>query len=98
MQYKLFDDKSFIDKTVITKKKWIEEFQKLCDSEEIRKESDFNGLNACGYWFACDYCDGDFTNCACANALIRYFNKIDKKIDYQNISHEYLEKLIRGDY
>lgn len=95
---KLFDDTIYIDKSVITaydKKKWKALFQNYCDSDEIRKESTQNGLNACGYWFACDYCKGSDLPCACANALIDYFSIIGESIDYINTSKEYLDKLLR---
>lgn len=98
---KLFDDRPYIEKSVITdydKKKWKNSFQALCDSDEIRKESDLSGLNACGYWFACDLCDGSDLSCACANALIQYFNETGRKIDYKNTDRKYLEKLLRGDF
>ena len=59
MMNKLFDDTPYIDKSVITsydKKKWKKAFQEYCDSPKIREESNRNGLNACGYWLACDEC------------------------------------------
>lgn len=98
---KLFDDTVYIDKSVVTdydKKKWKALFQTYCDSDKIRKESDETGLNACGYWFACDYCDGSDLLCACAKALIQYFFETGRKIDYKNISDEYMDKLLRGIY
>jgi hypothetical protein len=98
---KLFDDTIYIDKSVVTdydKKKWKALFQTYCDSDKIRKESDETGLNACGYWFACDYCDGSDLPCACAKALIQYFIETGRKIDYKNISDEYMDKLLGGNY
>ena len=98
---KLFDDTQYIDKSIVTdydKKKWKESFQKYCDSDEIRKESDLTGLNACGYWFACNYCDGSDLPCACARALIQYFNETGREIDYKDTSEEYLDKLLREKY
>lgn len=98
---KLFDDSVCIDKSIVTdydKKKWKALFQTYCDSDKIRKESDETGLNACGYWFACDYCDGSDLPCACAKALIQYFFETGRKIDYKNISDEYMDKLLRGNY
>ncbi len=99
-QNKLFDDTIYIDKSVITpydKKKWKKKFQEYCDSDEIRKESDENGLNACGYWYACDYCEGSDLPCACAKALIELFEDIGKTIDYKNTDIKYFDKLLRGD-
>lgn len=98
---KLFDDKPYIDKSVITpndKKKWKEKFQEYCDSDEIRKESDLTGLNACGYWYACDYCDGSDLPCACANAMLDYFNLTGRKVDFKNTDKKYLDKLLREDF
>lgn len=98
---KLFDDSVYIDKSIVTdydKKKWKALFQTYCDIDKIRKESDETGLNACGYWFACDYCDGSDLPCACAKALIQYFFETGRKIDYKNISDEYMDKLLRGNY
>lgn len=98
---KLFDDTSYIDKTVVTdydKRKWKEKFQKYCDSDEIRKESESTGLNSCGYWFACDYCDGSDLPCACAKAMLQYFHETGRQVDYKNTSKEYLDKLLKGEY
>lgn len=98
---KLFDDTQYIDKSVVTdydKKKWKKAFQEYCDSDEIRKESDLTGLNACGYWFACDYCDGSDLPCACARALIQYFNETGRQIDYKNTDIKYLDTLLREKY
>lgn len=98
---KLFDDKPYIDKSVITpydKKKWKEKFQEYCDSDEIRKESNLTGLNACGYWYACDYCDGSDLPCACANAMLEYFNLTGRQVDFKNVSTDYLDKLLREDF
>lgn len=98
---KLFDDTQYIDKSVVTdydKKKWKKAFQEYCDSDEIRKESDLTGLNACGYWFACDYCDGSDLPCACARALIQYFNETGSQIDYKNTDIKYLDTLLREKY
>ena len=95
---KLFDDKEYIDKSIITqydKQKWKKKFQEYCDSDEIRKESEENGLNACGYWYACDLCDGSDLPCACANALLQYFNETGRKVDFKNTSKEYLDKILR---
>lgn len=100
-QNKLFDDTPYIDKLVVTpydKTKWKKEFQKLCDSDEIRKESDENGLNACGYWFACDLCEGSDKPTPCASALIKYLAKEHKEVDYRNIDIKYLDKLLRKEY
>lgn len=98
---KLFDDTQYIDKSVVTdydKKKWKKAFQEYCDNDEIRKESDLTGLNACGYWFACDYCDGSDLPCACARALIQYFNETGRQIDYKNTDIKYLDTLLREKY
>ena len=98
---RLFDDKPYIDKSVITpndKKKWKEKFQEYCDSDEIRKESDLTGLNACGYWYACGYCDGSDLPCACANAMLDYFNLTGRKVDFKNTDKKYLDKLLREDF
>lgn len=95
---KLFDDTPYIDRTVVTdcdKNKWKKAFQEYCDSEKIRKESDLTGLNACGYWYACDYCDGSDGNYSCAKALIEYLEGKGVEIDYKNISREYLDELLR---
>ena len=46
----------------------------------------------------CDYCDGSDLPCACAKALIQYFIETGRKIDYKNISDEYMDKLLRGNY
>lgn len=99
-QNKLFDDTIYVDKSVVTpydKRKWKALFQSYCDSDEIRKESNENGLNACGYWYACDYCEDSSLPCACANSLIELFEKIGKTIDYKNTDIKYLDKLLRGD-
>jgi hypothetical protein len=95
---KLFDDEVYIDKSVTTpndKEKWKKEFQKLCDSDEVREESNNNGLNACGYWYACDYCNDSGEKCACAKALIRYCKENKIQIDYKNINKDYLNKMLR---
>ena len=95
---KLFDDTIYIDKNVVTsydKQKWKKAFQKYCDSDEIRKESDDNGLNACGYYYACDCCEGSDLPCACAKATIEYLNEKNIEIDYKNVSKEYLDKILR---
>lgn len=95
---KLFDDTIYIDKNVITpydKEKWKAMFQSYCDSDEIRKESDENGLNSCGYYFACDYCEGSDLACACAKATIECLKEKGIEIDYKNISKEYLDKILR---
>ena len=95
---KLFDDTIYIDKSVVTpydKAKWKAMFQSYCDSDEIRKESDENGLNACGYWYACNYCEDSALPCACAKALIELFNDIGKTIDYKNTDIKYLDKYIK---
>lgn len=95
---KLFDDKPYIDKSVVTsydKKKWKKAFQEYCDSDEIRKESDDNGLNACGYYYACDYCEGSDKLCACSKATIEYLKEKNIKIDYKNTTKEYLDKILR---
>lgn len=97
-QLKLFDTKPLIDKNVITqndKRKWKQAFQEYCDSEEIREESANNGLNACGYYYACDLCDGADLPCACAKATIQYLKEKGIQIDYRNISKEYLDKILR---
>ena len=95
---KLFDDSVYVDKSIITpydKKKWKTKFQEYCDSDEIRKESDENGLNACGYYYACDLCDGSDLPCACARATIQYLKEKGVEIDYKNTSKEYLDKILR---
>lgn len=100
MMNKLFDDTQYIDKSIVTqydKQKWKKKFQEYCDSDEIRKESDSNGLNACGYWFACDYCEGSDLPCACANAMLEYFKEKGKQVDFKNTDIKYLDKLLRGD-
>ncbi len=97
---KLFDDSQYIDKNVVTdydKRKWKKAFQDLCDSDEIRKESDLTGLNSCGYWYACDYCDGSELPCACANSMLQYFRETGRTVDFKNTDKKYLEKLLRGD-
>ena len=99
-QNKLFDDTIYIDKNVVTAgdiAKWKVMFQSYCDSDEIRKESDKNGLNVCGYWYACDFCGGGDLPCACANAMLEYFEKIGKQVDFKNTDIKYLDKLLRGD-
>ena len=91
---KLFDDTIYIDKNIITKhdkKKWKKEFEGYCASDEIRKETADNGLNACGYYYACDLCE----NYNCANATIEYLENKGIEIDYKNISKEYLDKILR---
>lgn len=96
---KLFDDTIYIDKSVVTsydKRKWKALFQSYCDSDEIRKESDLTGLNACGYWFACDECEGSDLPCACANALLDYCKDKGIQIDFKNTSKEYLDKCLRN--
>ena len=98
MQNKLFDDTLYIDKNVITtydKKKWQKKFQEYCDSDEIRKESDENGLNACGYYYACDLCDGSDLPCACARATIQYLKEKGIEINYKDTSKKYLDKILR---
>lgn len=95
---KLFDDTVYIDKSVVTpydKAKWEAMFQSYCDSDEIRKESDDNGLNSCGYYYACDYCDGSDRPCACAKATIEYLEGKNIKIDYKNTTKEYLDRVLR---
>ncbi len=98
---KLFDDTIYIDKSVVTpydKSKWKAMFQAYCDSDEIRKGSSINGLNACGYWHACDYCDGSDLPCACANSMLQYFKEIGRKVDFKNTDTKYFDKLLRGNY
>lgn len=98
MQQKLFDDTPYIDKNVVTpydKKKWQKAFQEYCDSDEIRKESDENGLNACGYYYACDLCDGSDLPCACARATIQYLKEKGIEINYKDTSKEYIDKILR---
>lgn len=95
---KLFDDTIYIDRSVITphdKAIWKAMFQTYCDSDEIRKESEKNGLNACGYYYACDLCDGSDLPCACARATIQYLKEKGIEIDYKNTSKEYLDKILR---
>ena len=97
-QEKLFDDKQYLDRTITTpyeKKKWKQKFQEYCDSDKIRKESEENGLNACGYYYACDLCDGSDLPCACANATIEYHFLQGINIDFKNTSEEYLDKILR---
>lgn len=97
-QLKLFSTKTLIDKNVITqndKKKWKKAFQEYCDSEEIIEESANNGLNACGYYYACDLCDGADKSYACARATIQYLKEKGISIDYRNLSKEYLDKILR---
>lgn len=94
---KLFDDTPYIDKTITTasyqKQKWKRKFQEYLDSDEIREESSHTGLNACGYWYACDECfKGKYP---CSNALIQYMKKRNKNIDFNNVSKEHLDKLLR---
>lgn len=64
----------------------------------VRKESNLTGLNACGYWYACDYCDGSDLPCACANAMLQYFHETGKQVDFKNTNKEYLDKLLRGEF
>ncbi len=96
---KLFDDTPYIDKNVVTsydKAKWKKKFQGYCDSPKIREESAENGLNYCGYWYACDECLGyESRKYPCASSLIAYMNKKGITIDYKNTSEEYLDKLLR---
>lgn len=97
---KLFDDTPYVDKNIVTnydKTKWKKKFQEYCDSDEIRKESDLTGLNACGYWYVCDYCNGSDLPCACANALIEFLEKKGIQVDFKNTDKKYLDKLLRGD-
>lgn len=96
---KLFDDTLYIDKSIVTsedKQNWKKAFQKYCDSDEIREESSKTGLNACGYWYACDCCDGSDLSCACANAILQYFHITGKVVDFKNIDEKYLDKLLRS--
>ena len=95
---KLFNDTLYKDKSIISsydRQKWKRAFQEYCDSDEIRKESDDNGINACGYYYACDLCEGSDLDCACAKATIEYLNNKGIKIDYKNTSKEYLDKILR---
>lgn len=95
---KLFDDAPYIDKNVVTqydKKKWKKAFQEYCDSPKIREESDRDGLNACGHWFACGECEENLKDYPCARALTSYLKKKGIIIDYKNTSEEYLDKLLR---
>lgn len=95
---KLFDDTIYKDKSTISyydKKKWKQAFQQYCDSDEIREESARNGLNSCGYYYACDLCDGSDLPCACANATTQYFKETGRQIDFKNTSKEYLDKILR---
>lgn len=94
---KLFDDTPYIDRNVVTsydKRKWRKEFQKYCDSDEIRKESSHTGLNACGYWYACGECKMG-RKYPCSSALIKYLSIRNVNIDYKNTNKEYLDKLLR---
>lgn len=98
MMNKLFDDSIYVDKNVVTpydKKKWQKKFQEYCDSDEIRKESDENGLNACGYYYACNLCAGSDLPYACAKATIEYLKNQGIEIDYKNTSKDYLDKILR---
>lgn len=98
---KLFDDTIYIDKSIVTpydKAKWKAMFQSYCDSDKIRKESDLNGLNTCGYWYACDYCEGSDLSCACANAMLEFFEEKGIDVDFKNTDEKYLDKLLRGSY
>lgn len=93
----LFDDTPYIDKNVVTaydKRKWKKKFQEYCDSEEIREESSHTGLNACGYWYACEECETD-RKYPCSSALIKYLSSKNVNIDYKNTSKEYIDKLLR---
>ena len=77
------------------KQKWLRSFQKYCDSDEIRKESELNGINACGYGVQCEYCKGSEKRLACARAMVE-FTKEERHfdIDYSNTSNEYFRELL----
>lgn len=94
---KLFDDTPYIVHGP-NKQKWKRAFQKYCDSDKIREESSLDGLNSCGYWYACDECNGSGTYCPCATALMNYIKDKDIVINFDNISEEYLDKVLRGDF
>lgn len=78
-------------------REWFDAFQQYCDSDDIQKESEMNGINACGYGIQCDCCDGDFEqNCCCARAMVEYCEKKNIEIDYSNTTNEYFRKLLLG--
>lgn len=76
---------------------WLKAFQKYCDSEQIQKESEINGINACGYGIQCDYCDMKFGTQQCARAMENYMKRKRIAINYLNSSKEYFHKLLEGE-
>ena len=76
---------------------WLRAFQKFCNSDEIREESERNGINACGYGIQCDMCIDSSHRLACALAMDYYFFAQKKQIDYSNVSPEYFRKLLEGE-
>ena len=76
---------------------WLRAFQKFCNSDEIRKESEKNGINACGYGIQCDMCLDQSHRLACALAMDDYCFTQKKRIDYSNVSAEYFRKLLEGE-
>ena len=73
--------------------KWLKEFQKYCDSDEIQEESELNGINACGYGVQCDECIFE-EKYQCAKAMQRYMLNKRVTIDYANTSKEYFRSLL----
>lgn len=76
---------------------WLREFQKYCNSDEVRDESEKNGINACGYGIQCDMCRDSGHRLACALSMDDYCFKKGKQIDYQDKSVQYFRKLLRGE-
>ena len=77
---------------------WLRAFQFYCDSDEIREESEINGINACGYGIQCDECLGsDAEESQCARAMERFMKNRRIAIDYRNMSKEYFRKLLMGE-
>lgn len=85
-----------VRKKIQARPKWLNAFQKFCDSNEIQKESEINGINACGYGIQCDECDMVFETCQCSRAMEKYLKKKQISIDYKNTSEEYFRELLEG--
>lgn len=75
---------------------WLRAFQKFCDSDEIRKESEKTGINACGYGIQCDICNGSDNRLACAESIDEYYRSKRLQINYRNTGEEYFRKLLSG--
>ena len=76
---------------------WLRAFQKFCNSDEIRKESEKTGINACGYGIQCDMCLDSSNRIACALAMDDYCFTQKKQIDYSNVRADYFRKLLEGE-